>query len=1386
MRSSMKAILIAVSLPACTGLGAAGAKRGCVLHYAFERLSADSKQVKDLSGKGNHGQLMNNVQVCPGVNGNGLYFDGKGEKGSYIRVPSSATIRDFPAISMELWIAPGDPRKHRCGLISASNNPDPEEQKKCPVRFEIKQWSFQIFFHTEDGRKNYLSAGTRYDMDVLTFPKPTWHHIVATYHSKDIFLYVDGREVARRTIQKELPIASITEALIIGKMGKTPGLGGLSHPYVGRMDEVRIYDRVLSPEEVLSHHAMQKGFRPAAEKTKAVAWTIDGKPYVGFNYMSNRAWKGCYVRAERPYVNVEFSNTGEIWVIGWSGRRKSRVDCARLPGQGGREDFYKHLAAILKLTPPGKEKSLELTGTTHHGAKIRQRVLITPDAEFKYWYEITIPTKNSGINAMIPKGAALGWTEAGTFAGYEGDKLVKGRFIDLTRRVCFEDTVETYSRNGVRGVYRFPPGIVWQVDGKPRFREFSKGPSLFHGKIRRKLLDTTVEYPEKVVLEYSFQACDDSLRPALDMDKAREITPETVIDFSKIQKMSAKKPAIEAEGRDLPVFGIDEKVTLAVRMPPKCLSELKGSRYVITITDAYSGKKIVEIEDCVPKEWWSWVGDISFVAPKPGVYVVRTVFRDKDGEVVLHALESEVAVAGPIEQPEIKEGEELKLRLVDACDLTTKEPGHEFYSFSGKSQVVSADGVKYRRTLSMKEMRMAYETGNRDWIGCRLDMRDPKKDHVVEIIYANLDDTINTVNVLEPLGADGEDAKTAVGRVGTGIITGGVFPFDGKLKSFKTVYIPTGKSKWCAVVCKSQIENPIGVARINLYEVPGALPRLEKMGNGRLISVNTEGGSVGIGSFGYNELSGEHAYPWTRKLRREKFYTEYYRAIANLIRVLRFRGENCYNFGAYRYDWAEFPSRYVRYKLDRDLDFAALMAKMFEYNDLKIIMNVMNSGNINLMRLVRYSTYDMTNGAPISRQVSRDGKIQNGYWFWTLPNPFNPRVQDVYRRLAEELGDRYGGYKSFAGISWLYGALGLGAPSLYQHAGFGVTEEAFKSRFDSLFFDYTYDDLTMQQFGKYAGIKLPGKVGDPDRFKERYEWIMANAKEKWIDFRCWAIAEMHKGFKEAFCRKAPGRKYFVFDYGYADVMGTCEAPLKLTELARLCCAEPKYYKGVPGLVYCPYVPTMDGSQQRKNAHGYLSKEWVIPNIARFAKDEEFYSACDSDSDTGRYLHRQFLETPTINYLDETRPWLLTSSRNFGKTKICNNNYPQPAGRNWFADFTQMLAYATPSFISYMWCDAQFPLGHYEQMQKFTRAYRRLPLGEYETVKRKGGVFVRKTDEAFYIVETKGNAAECVLAPDLLEPGAYRDAVSGERLTKNSEGKHEISMEPYGFRVFLKK
>lgn len=126
-------------------------------------------------------------------------------------------------------------------------------------------------------------------------------------------------------------------------------------------------------------------------------------------------------------------------------------------------------------------------------------------------------------------------------------------------------------------------------------------------------------------------------------------------------------------------------------------------------------------------------------------------------------------------------------------------------------------------------------------------------------------------------------------------------------------------------------------------------------------------------------------------------------------------------------------------------------------------------------------------------------------------NPVYPAVQEWATDLVSEVAQRYRDYPAFRGV-----ALRLMG---WQFAAWQC--------FPSL--DFGYDDFTVALFSKDTGLTLPvpADVNDPQRFRKRYDWIMANAYDKWVEWRCAKIYSYHSRLAQAVTAARPDLKLYL-------------------------------------------------------------------------------------------------------------------------------------------------------------------------------------------------------------------------------------------------------------------
>lgn len=198
-------------------------RKGMVGYWPFDG------DAKDASGSRNNG-TAHNVQPTEDRYGDakGAYkFNGSG----YIEVPHSLTLNMAQAFTVTAWIKP---YKWDDGCISIMQKGD---QNRVHYQFQILdrgkcKWVLCI------GEDMYLRCASRIELN-------RWQHVALAYENgKSMSYYRDGVLVSQQTnVQKMLP--QNKDSLHIGK----DPCGKIEY-FIGDMDDVRLFNRVLSEKEI--------------------------------------------------------------------------------------------------------------------------------------------------------------------------------------------------------------------------------------------------------------------------------------------------------------------------------------------------------------------------------------------------------------------------------------------------------------------------------------------------------------------------------------------------------------------------------------------------------------------------------------------------------------------------------------------------------------------------------------------------------------------------------------------------------------------------------------------------------------------------------------------------------------------------------------------------------------------------------------------------------------------------------------------------------------------------------------------------------------------------------------------------------------------------------
>ena len=195
------------------------------------------------------GAQEGNPELAPGRVGQALK---SGPGTGYVNYPTAGIVGPQTG-TVEMWVCPLDWTPDEKGFHVFFD-----------VRGEGALYLYKYFESTSllmlgcsDTRGPYYSSPSKLD-----WQPGQWHHIAGTWSPEGVLSYVDGQPAGKAPVGADLP-QSLGETFLIG-----------DHPWhIARtssslVDEVRIYDRALSPAHVAAHFAGNYDFvAPLSEET---------------------------------------------------------------------------------------------------------------------------------------------------------------------------------------------------------------------------------------------------------------------------------------------------------------------------------------------------------------------------------------------------------------------------------------------------------------------------------------------------------------------------------------------------------------------------------------------------------------------------------------------------------------------------------------------------------------------------------------------------------------------------------------------------------------------------------------------------------------------------------------------------------------------------------------------------------------------------------------------------------------------------------------------------------------------------------------------------------------------------------------------------------------
>ena len=203
----------------------APASPGLVAAYGFDETSGSI--VGDSSGNSNSGSITGAARIVAGKYGGALSFNGSS---NLVSVPDSNSLDLTSGMTLEAWVKPTTLGAFKTVVL-----------KEAPGDLSYGMYASSAYGGSGVSRPSAWIAGT--DVGATTaLPTGAWSHLAATYDRTSFKLYINGTQVASKAFTGA--ITPSTGALKIG------GNSIWGEYFNGQIDEIRVYNRALSPSEI--------------------------------------------------------------------------------------------------------------------------------------------------------------------------------------------------------------------------------------------------------------------------------------------------------------------------------------------------------------------------------------------------------------------------------------------------------------------------------------------------------------------------------------------------------------------------------------------------------------------------------------------------------------------------------------------------------------------------------------------------------------------------------------------------------------------------------------------------------------------------------------------------------------------------------------------------------------------------------------------------------------------------------------------------------------------------------------------------------------------------------------------------------------------------------
>ncbi|MEA1894260.1 MAG: LamG-like jellyroll fold domain-containing protein [Euryarchaeota archaeon] len=237
-------VIVLTGLPA--GVQADGGDDGLVAEWHFDEGSGSV--LVDSSGNGNDG-VIHGATWVKGVDGKALRFDGRGD---YVEVPYSSSLDISDAITITAWTYWNSLGTNSVGVIGKAETPS-----QTGWGLGKGHWSGGKIGLYPGGLGDGFRAYPTSDI-----PTGQWVFYAGTFDETAVKIYMDG--TLNNDVRVSGSVSTNSQPVVVGRWyGNYDG-----YYFNGIIDEIRIYNRALTADEIKSHY---EGQQTALSLTKSAA-----------------------------------------------------------------------------------------------------------------------------------------------------------------------------------------------------------------------------------------------------------------------------------------------------------------------------------------------------------------------------------------------------------------------------------------------------------------------------------------------------------------------------------------------------------------------------------------------------------------------------------------------------------------------------------------------------------------------------------------------------------------------------------------------------------------------------------------------------------------------------------------------------------------------------------------------------------------------------------------------------------------------------------------------------------------------------------------------------------------------------------------------------------